>query len=242
MKISILLFGAAVLCSSVLRAANICVDPDTLTRRCIYTNFGEGQSYQQDVGLTPGYSAVGVSFTPTASYNLLNIQVAAFRANSEIAVNFSIYDSSGGFPGALLETLTFDNLGIPEGEPLPGTATAASVLHPILWGGMQYWIVMEGVSPGDATWNWNSTGQTGAATLLAPQFEGDTPHWSLLSNYDQGAFAVDGSPIPEPATLMLGAPLMFALMLRRRRLGARDNKSACSGSSSDSCSSSGWSC
>lgn len=238
MKVSILLFAAAVLCSSVLKAGEICAGPNTQTDVCIYSNFGEGQSYLLDTGLTPGYSgagAVAVAFTPSFSSTLLNIEVAAFRASSQVpdSVHFAVYDASGegGFPGTLLEGFQLSGFGVANTDPQPGDpvsgsvttsaafrVSAASVLHPLLQMGMQYWLVMDGISDsGDFTWNSNSLGRTGAATILAPPFPGDPALWSALPNYSQGAFALDGNPTPEPGTLaLLLSALAFVLRPRRR--------------------------
>lgn len=216
---SVLALALCLMGAASLQAASVCVSPDTLELACIYSNFGSGGAYQQNVGLTPGYSAVGVSFTPNASYLLQNIEVAAYRANGDIpdSVNFSIYSSSGGFPGTLLESFALTGLGIADGEPVPGTIVAASALHPLLTAGLQYWIVMDGVGPGDVTWNSNSIGATGAATVLAPEFEGDPAYWSLLENYAQGTFALDGDPsVPEPGTLLLAVSAFTGIYLRRK--------------------------
>lgn len=222
MKGSILLFTAAVLCSSILRAAGVCTVPDTIQLACIYTNFGSAQSYQQNQGLTPGYTAVAVSFTPAQSFLLMSLEVAAYRADGSIpdAVNFAVYNAAGGFPGDSLESFSLTGLGVANGSPAPGTITASSVLHPYLAGGSQYWIVMSGVSPGDVTWNSNSAGRLGAATLIAPGGGEEFPHWGSLSNYAQGTFALDGDPrVPEPGTFALGFALVGAGVLRRRSRG-----------------------
>jgi len=238
MKVSILLFVAAVACSSLLRAGEVCTVPDTATLGCIYTNFGEGQSYLLGTGLTPGYSgagAVGVSFTAANSYYLSDIEVAAFRASADVpdSVHFAIYDNTGqgGFPGTLVEGFQLSGFGIANpdpqpGDPLPGSVTtsssfrvsAASVLHPLLLAGMQYWVVMDGIGDsGNVTWNANSLQRQGAATILAPASPEDPALWSALPSYSQGAFALDGTPTPEPSTFLMILPLAAGLYIRRRR-------------------------
>jgi len=218
MKSLISLIGGLVLASGLLSATPVCGVPDTPDLACIYTNFGAGQSYISNFGLTPGYTAIGVAFTPSASYLLMDIEVAAYRANAQTAdsVQFSIYDSSGGFPGAILETFSLTGLGIAD-DAQTATISAASVLHPLLTAGMQYWVVMHGINPGDVTWNANSTSQFGPATFNAPT-ENDPAFWSLLPNHLQGALAVDGEQVaPEPGTLWLCAPLAGSLFFFRRR-------------------------
>ncbi|HVW85084.1 MAG TPA: choice-of-anchor R domain-containing protein, partial [Bryobacteraceae bacterium] len=177
MKASLLLLGSILLCSGVLQAAGVCTSPDTMTLGCIYSNLGPGETYIDGTGLSPAYLADAVPFTPTASYVLRDIEIAAYRANADVpdSVRFSIYqevsgapgyDPVSGFPGTgLLESFTLTGLGIFGGDPAPGTVTAQSVLHPALSAGVRYWIVMDGVNPGDVTWNDNAASQFGVATV-----------------------------------------------------------------------------
>ena len=239
MKVSILLFGAAVLASSILRAGEVCATANTEHVACIFSNFGPGQSYKLDTGLTPGYSnggAVGVAFTPSLTFELLNIEVAAFRANSGVpdAVHFAIYDDSGqsGFPGSLIEGFNLTGFGVANTDPQPGDpaagsvttsaayrVSAASAQHPFLTGGLRYWIVMDGIGDsGNVTWNANSTNQLDAATIAAPASPGDPALWTSLTGYAQGSFALDGDPsTPEPSTFLLAAPFALAFGLCRRK-------------------------
>jgi hypothetical protein len=90
----------------------------------------------------------------------------------------------------------------------------------VISGGHQYWIVMSGVSSGDVTWNADGNGQEGAATIIAPDLVNDiAAQWSLLPQYTQGAFLVQGTllPGPEPGTsLILGSGLIGIVLIARR--------------------------
>jgi hypothetical protein len=86
-------------------------------------------------------------------------------------------------------------------------------LHPLLFGGAQYWLI---ASSPDATqqsnvpWNLNSIGDSGL------HFQN-----GIVSNKTRGAFEVDATPVsavPEPGTLTLvGAGLVVLASSRKRR-------------------------
>lgn len=221
MKLSLSLLVAAALCSSILKAD------------LIYSNFGANHAFTAGVGLTPGYSAVASSFTPGARYALDSLSAAAFRVGPDTpdSVVFSVYSGAAGLPLSALESFTLSGLsyaaGESDGTSYPaltinsGILTASSLVHPVLEGGQQYWLVMSGVNPGDVTWNSDGNGVEGAATLIAPDILNEVPaHWSALGNYAQGAFEIQGTllPGPEPATfLMLGSGLVGIVIRERKR-------------------------
>src|SRR3954447_20176450 len=109
MRSPILLFGGALLCSGILQASDICVNPPTLTLQCIYSNFGTGVSYSPPVSYNPDggliaafsgdapYSAVAIPFSPTASFTLEDIEVAAKFPSSSDSARFSIYGTLNSF-------------------------------------------------------------------------------------------------------------------------------------------------
>lgn len=237
MKAFLLIVGSAVLFSGVLQASDICAAPDTLSLHCIYSNFGpsesgqyvSGTSYQSGTGLSVAYTQVGIAFQATGSYYLQDLEVAAFRINSNIpdSVQFSVYDNAGsdpaqgGTPGNNLETFTLSGLSYPiDGLPAdPGTLTAVSTLHPLLNAGQFYWIVMSGVNPGDVIWNSTTGPQLGSANYLPPDDTTGSPAaWGAYAPYSQGAVALDGTPgAPEPGTwLLLTAGLGLTGLVRRR--------------------------
>ena len=221
--------------SGGLQANDICVGPDTLTLRCIYTNFGpsvsgsyvSGTSYASDTGLSVSYTLVGIPFLSSGNFYLQDLEVAAFRANSDVpdSVQFSVYNNSGaapglgGHPGSALETLTLTGITYP-GQGGSGTLTAASTVHSALYAGQYYWIVMSGIDPGNVTWNSTLGPAQGAMNYLPPDDFNNVPAmWGpYLSTYAQGAVALDGSPgAPEPGTLFLFAGGLTAAGLFRIR-------------------------
>ena len=203
----------AILCSGIASAG------------VIYSNFGAGQTFAGGVGLTPAFSAVASSFTPDATYSVDEYQIAAFRASPDTpdTVTFSLYSDANGVPGADIESFTLSGLGYPAGNdfsestPPPGILSEDSPTNPVLEAGQQYWLVMSGINPGDVTWNDDGNGQTGAAA------QNPDNSWTLLPNYSQGAFEIDGTlasdAAPEPASfLMLAGGLAAIVLLARQSL------------------------
>jgi hypothetical protein len=213
MNFAVLTLVAATLCSGVLRAD------------IIYSNFGADQSFTAGVGLTPAYSAVASSFMPDATYAVDEYQIAAYLDSPDLpdTVTFSLYNSVNNLPGTSLESFTLTDLGYPAGTdyaastPPPGILTEASVSNPVVEAGQQYWIVMSGIDPGNVIWNDDGNETVGAATL------GQDATWSLLPNYNQGAFEVDGtlvsgsSATPEPSSFLTLAGGLAGLALARKR-------------------------
>ena len=191
-----------------------------------YSNLGAGQSYNPSSGLDVSYTAVAVPFTPGGSFTLDDIEVAAFLPTTGDYAQFSIYDTLNSlpdYPGTALESFTFtgpptNNVSL---DGFSGTFTAASVLHPLLNAGEEYWVVMDTVSS-NAFWNANTMGALGAATTLA-----DPPgQWSLLPSNSQGALALDGTPTPsaEPGSLPLFGSGLAGLLLFVKRRSARTGR------------------
>jgi hypothetical protein len=212
MKLSILLFGCAVLCSSVLRA-------DTIS---VYSNFDAQNPWNPDFGLTVS-RAVAVPFivsdtgVPGFVFALSDIELAAMTSDTSAnPVTVGLYDSSGGFPHLGLELLNA-SLSL-----TPGIVTATSSTHPLLISGQEYWVVLSSPVPG-VTWNAEGGSVLGAASL-------GTSGWTALSTYQQGALQVNASLVdaPEPSTFFpifcalgmgLGSYFYLPSGLKRRLLG-----------------------
>jgi hypothetical protein len=118
--------------------------------------------------------------------------------------------SSGGVPGAALETLTFPEL------PSSGSLyTVTSSLHPALNQGTQYWVVLAPRDNGVIAW-YENEGLPGPLAARRDLLAADPGWFAVSANYTT-YFAVDGTPVPIPgAFYLLGSGLMGLVVLRRR--------------------------
>jgi hypothetical protein len=74
-----------------------------------------------------------------------------------------------------------------------------SVLHPLLEANTGYWIAATASQPTEAIWNSNNV-LYGGGTFA---YRVNNGPWEAMANPSSPAFAVLGSPVPEPATLLL---------------------------------------
>jgi hypothetical protein len=189
MKLSFVLFVAAVLCSSMLRASTLPV----------YSNFDGEHPYDQTFGLTVKPSVAVPFFVPETGvpgfeYALSDIEFVAFTSDlSANPVTVALFDTTnGGLPGAQLEPLDVSL------SATPGVITVTSASHPRLVTGKEYWIVLSDPVPYAVVWNADGNGALGAASL-------DNGEWAFLDTHQQGAVQVNATLVamPEPSSFLL---------------------------------------
>ncbi len=200
----------------------------------VYSTLGPGDSYNGMVGLTVGFPISGANyyaeagaFTPasTVSFDEVDLAVTWPGAGRGSAILVQLRTDNSGLPGSVLEAFTFSNL------PVSGTVSSGdllegeSVLHPELFAGAQYWVAV--VPNGDDIFDsWNDS----LPAVLGPQSSSTNGGltWPTPTDHTQGAFRVDGSPVPEPSTLALLAAGALGLLGYgwRRRAARRTAKPA----------------
>jgi MYXO-CTERM domain-containing protein len=194
----------------------------------LFSDLGPGESYNQNVGLTesgptslPGSVRQPQAFTVSTNTTFDSARVAISLANGANEMDLRLYNTVGGQPGAVLETIhvsgQMPNFGMFGSGHL---VTFDSVLHPLLQAGGTYWLLP--FSPGNtwAAWNFNTIGATGMTALST---DPDPTSWMVLSGVSLGAVEISGtpSPAPEPSGLALAglaaAGLAGYTWLRRRQ-------------------------
>ena len=135
-------------------------------------------------------------FTVTSGgpYYLEEIQVAVFtfQLYGDTSANFTIYTDGAGQPGESIASFELESLTMTQ-QVLTIPATEEIILN----SGVRYWIA--GTSPvASSCWSLDKTAM-GPSAVRTP----GASEWIVGSNGNVSAFAIIGSPIPEPATLLL---------------------------------------
>lgn len=201
--------GVFILCASVANAG------------VIVSDFGPGRTYDNtDGGI--GFESpdiLAVSFTPTTTYQLGSVEIAAYLSWSRIGPSSSLVvelaADSSGLPGMNIATFGF----------APGTITTiGSSGNTVLIGpsfpdvtltaGSKYWLeVYTNTVQSGYGWEVNSLspGQYGVE-----EYSGGS--WSYNGDILTPAFEVDSlDPAPEPAaSVLLGAGLLALVAMRIR--------------------------
>lgn len=193
----------------------------------IYNSFLPGNSYvccggslvsgtaATNGGQPVGLNLTAAAFTPTGNFNLTQIDVALYFANS-------------GTNGFIL-SLNLDNIGVPgsiiqswSGLTAPpqsnGTSSIVQTVFPVstvqLLAGQQYWIVASPAAS-DSFDIWAVNGSVSGPGGREARSTG--AGWTVFNNSVNGlAFDVQGSPVPEPKTLSLFGLGLFAILARHK--------------------------
>jgi hypothetical protein len=183
----------------------------------IFSTFGPGDSYAANgQGMASGW-AIGFpfSFGGPQSYLFDSVELAVGLYYGPNQLNLSLRTDAAGVPGAVLESFSFTDQMVlyQSGSSI---LMGASVSHPLLSPGTNYWLVGSGASNGDPVWSFSSLGITG--TMVGS----NGGSWMSVANWQMGAFRINGmdnaAPIPAPGAILLGT-LGAGLVgwLRRRR-------------------------
>jgi hypothetical protein len=194
----------------------------------LYSNLGPGESYTQFAGWEEagpntlnGAVRQAIAFTVGETDAFFDrARLALGLAGGANEMDLRLYDTVGGRPGTVLETIHASGQMPRFGDFGDGhLVTFDSALHPLLRAGDTYWLLPFASGNTDAGWNNNDRGLDGP---FADSYEVEPMTWLLFQQINQGAFEVNGtpSPAPEPSTLGLAGVGLAGLVVsawRHRR-------------------------
>ena len=188
----------------------------------VYNNFGSGDTYLTNIGWTVGLSPSGITFVDGDRFSVTGSDYLLDSITLPLAYNdgpsrdadIQLRADTGGLPGGVIEAFHFINL--PSLSPIPTLpVVATSVAHPLLHDGEQYWITASAADPSMLVWQMNSIHDEG---LHAASVDGSP--FTTVSGV-RGAFRVEGTAVPEPATTVLSLLGASSLCRFRRRTDPR---------------------
>ena len=206
--LSALVAGGALLLSALPAGAQVLA----------YGNFTGGSGYDYNSGqiisgpdATP-YVTRGYRFTSAANGRRESLEAGLMYqgpGSGPNAVTMTLYADNAGTLGPVLESWTLTDLPT-FGYPAPAR-TFSSVLHPTLVAGESYFLV--GSATGDTSACWGRIWNMGESV-----FSVDGAAYQYASNQWMGAYRVELSSVPEPATsaLLLGLAGIGIIAVRRR--------------------------
>jgi hypothetical protein len=165
-------------------------------------------------GANYGSVSLGASFIPAANYLMIDAQVMVFQMlgfGGDPFFNASLFSDASGLPGSLIATI-----GTGLMAPVGGGIVTASGPMPSLTSGTPYWLVL---TPFD---NVTELGwEMGGSPLVFFAFTTSSTGvggWVSAGTAD-AQFQIDGTPVPEPSSLLLVASgALGAMGIARRRL------------------------
>lgn len=154
------------------------------------------------------------AFTPSQTVTLADAQLALGTILGLSSMSLYLESNAGGLPGTVVATLTQQGAlaGFPPGSLVDYTCTAC----PMLQAGTEYWLVAEEPDPDTVVaWAWNDIGDTSTGDFVYNDAGSISGLWQVDLGDPRGAFEVQGTATPEPATLfLLGTALIVVGLIR----------------------------
>jgi hypothetical protein len=150
------------------------------------------------------------------AFSLQEIDVGMGLMSTPNRITLELLPDVKGAPGP--DSQALESFQVVNKLPFTGSNAPAvpvgSVLHPLLEANTGYWIVAAAAQPTEAIWNSNDV-LYGGGTFAYRVNDGS---WEVVANDMSPAFAVLGSPVPEPATLSLLGIAALGLLVFKCRL------------------------
>ena len=181
----------------------------------VFDTYGPGNTYTDNQSYPVGgfrtVVTVGFQFTPSATGQLSEIDVAFGYVVGSKQVTISLDTDAGNSPGSPIESYTFtDDVLYYDNRPnnyIEGTVYALySTLHPVLTSGTNYWLVASGPQNSDNGWYLNSLGITGNSYV-------SSGYGTPLTSRTLGTFRVTEADVSTPEPTAFGLTGLGGLML-----------------------------
>ncbi len=196
----------------------------------IYSNMGQNNdNFYPGVGngVQAGgsiYQAYGIGFrTGSTSYRFTELQLPLLNLTPSLNLSINLRLDAGAGPGAILDTLSVNSPVFPT-HPAPVTITSLpSPGSPTLNPNSIYWITLEPTTLTQSWYLWPQLKTFPELQMIAYAYNpnGTQPGpWNYSYYFQNGsAFAVFGTPVPEPSSgaLLLALTLTFGLRPLKRR-------------------------
>jgi hypothetical protein len=197
----------------------------------IYSNMGtNNDNFSPDTGHTiqvtaSSYAAFAMGFnTGDTSYLLNELQLPLLNltsTNNNLTINLCA--DTGAGPGAVVATLSVDSPIFPNSAPFSIT-TLDFATQPLLSANTTYWITLQPSQFGPGLYSWALLASVPQPQLAAFAFNPSAPTpppWVITTA--ASAFAVYGTPVPEPsasALAILGMAGLFVAYGTRIKTGS----------------------